>query len=178
MSARPSSGRLGFGPMAPPPAPTIRRAPRTAAPAPRAGSGSAFGGLPCAGRSLPHLLPIVVYVISYIPWASREPPAVAGSPSSPGTSRLAARAHRPDALDLTESMYHYHNNLRAAHPASSPWWAWPLDLKPVWFYQGASPAEHAASIYDAGNLVIWWLAIPALGFRPGRRSSGGAWRSR
>ena len=32
-------------------------------------------------------------------------------------------------------MYDYHNNLRATHPASSPWWAWPLDLKPVWFYQ-------------------------------------------
>ena len=32
-------------------------------------------------------------------------------------------------------MYDYHNGLTAAHPASSPWWAWPLDLKPVWFYQ-------------------------------------------
>ena len=32
-------------------------------------------------------------------------------------------------------MYDYHNNLTAAHAASSPWWAWPFDLKPVWFYQ-------------------------------------------
>ena len=38
-------------------------------------------------------------------------------------------------LDLTRQMYGYHNGLTAAHPASSPWWAWPMNLKPVWFYQ-------------------------------------------
>ncbi len=66
--------------------------------------------------------------------------------------------------DLTGQMYDYHNSLRATHPASSPWWAWPFDLKPVWFYQGVFAGGTAASIYDAGNLVIWWLAVPALGF--------------
>ena len=50
------------------------------------------------------------------------------------------RAGRPGhtgqtLLDLTGQMYGYHNGLTAAHPASSPWWAWPLNLKPVWFYQ-------------------------------------------
>ncbi|MEZ4596132.1 MAG: hypothetical protein R3C32_04385 [Chloroflexota bacterium] len=38
--------------------------------------------------------------------------------------------------DLTLQMYNYHNNLRVPHAASSPWWAWPLNLKPVWFYPG------------------------------------------
>ena len=61
-------------------------------------------------------------------------------------------------------MYNYHNNLRAAHPASSPWWAWPLDLKPVWFYQASFAGNTSAAIYDAGNLVIWWLEIPAIAF--------------
>ena len=28
----------------------------------------------------------------------------------------------------------------------------------------ASPSGTAASIYDAGNLVIWWLGIPAMAF--------------
>ena len=67
-------------------------------------------------------------------------------------------------LDLTTGMYNYHNELRATHPASSPWWAWPFDLKPVWFYQQSFAAGTAGAIYDAGNLVIWWLGLPALGF--------------
>ena len=67
-------------------------------------------------------------------------------------------------LDLTASMYRYHNNLSSAHPASSPWWAWPFDLKPVWFYEEGFAGGTSGSIYDAGNLVAWWLAVPAMAF--------------
>jgi hypothetical protein len=59
-------------------------------------------------------------------------------------------------------MYSYHNELRSAHAASSPWWAWPFDLKPVWFYQDQFANGTTAAIYDAGNLVIFWLAVPAV----------------
>ena len=48
--------------------------------------------------------------------------------------------------------------------ASSPWWAWPLNLKPVWFYQGSFAEDTAAAIYDAGNMVVWWMGIPAMCF--------------
>jgi hypothetical protein len=34
----------------------------------------------------------------------------------------------------------------------------------VWFYQQSFAGGTAASIYDAGNLVIWWLGIPAMAF--------------
>src|SRR6185503_3025968 len=67
-------------------------------------------------------------------------------------------------LDLTNAMYTYHNNLSSAHPASSPWWAWAFDLKPVWFYEEGFAGGTSASIYDAGNLVAWWLGVPALAF--------------
>jgi hypothetical protein len=66
--------------------------------------------------------------------------------------------------ELTGSMYAYHNNLSAAHAASSPWWAWIFDFKPVWFYQESFAGGTSAAIYDAGNLVAWWLAIPAMAF--------------
>ena len=61
-------------------------------------------------------------------------------------------------------MYNYHNTLSAAHPASSPWWAWPMNLKPVWFYQEGLAAGTSAALYDAGSLVIWWMGIPAIAF--------------
>jgi hypothetical protein len=67
-------------------------------------------------------------------------------------------------LDLTGQMYGYHNSLTDAHPASSPWWAWPMNLKPVWFYQQGLAGGTSAAIYDAGSLVVWWLGIPALAF--------------
>ena len=67
-------------------------------------------------------------------------------------------------LDLTGQMYRYHNGLTDAHAASSPWWAWPMNLKPVWFYQEGLALGTSAALYDAGSLVIWWLGIPALAF--------------
>ena len=62
-------------------------------------------------------------------------------------------------------MYDYHNNLIAGHAASSPWWAWPLDLKPVWFYQEGLAGGTTAAIYDAGNLVDLVAGHPGDGVR-------------
>jgi hypothetical protein len=67
-------------------------------------------------------------------------------------------------VDLTGQMYAYHNLLTSPHPASSPWWAWPFDLKPVWFYQDGFAGSTAAAVYDAGNLVIWWLGAVGMVF--------------
>jgi hypothetical protein len=153
------AGRWGFGPMAGRPGPDDPRSwLEPAAPAPtgwlRPG---AQLGLPVAWMLVCLVgVPLVVYVASYLPWAFIEnhqlwpgwPPGHTGQ----------------TLLDLTEQMYRYHNTLTAAHPASSPWWAWPFDLKPVWFYQESFAGGTAAAIYDAGNLVSWWLAVPALAF--------------
>ena len=101
-------------------------------------------------------IPLVVYVVSYLPWAFVENhQIVAGWPVGHTGQTLLA---------LTGEMYRYHNDLTVAHAASSPWWAWPLNLKPVWFYQGSFANSTAASIYDAGNVVVWWLGIPAMAF--------------
>ena len=89
------------------------------------------------------VLPLAVYVISYIPWINLGNQWFAGFPAGHTGQTF---------LDLQNSMYEYHNNLRATHPASSPWWAWPLDLKPVWFYQSGYAGGTTAVIYDTGNL--------------------------
>jgi Gpi18-like mannosyltransferase len=157
------AGRLGFGPLAPPPDPDDPLSltePPTPAPDGWLRLGWGFG-IPAAftGACLV-LIPVVVYVISYIPWGYIDNKAI--------FEGFPVASHTGDFIEtlpeLTKRMYDYHNLLSDPHAASSPWWAWPLDLKPVWFYQDGFANGTAASIYDAGNIVIWWLGVPAMVF--------------
>ena len=107
-------------------------------------------------------LPLGVYLLSYLPWAALGNQIVPGWP--PGNTGQTL-------IDLTASMYRYHDTLRVAHAASSPWWAWPLDLKPVWFSQESYAAigGWTGAVYDGGNAVsrvlgvagTVWIAIQA-----------------
>jgi hypothetical protein len=101
------------------------------------------------------LVPVLVYVISYAPWVALGNRWTEDSPAGNTGQTL---------LDLQKGMYDYHNNLRATHAASSPWWAWPANLKPVWFYQHDFAGGTTGTLYDNGNLVLFWLAIPAVAF--------------
>lgn len=47
--------------------------------------------------------------------------------------------------------WQFHTNLKACHPWSSPWWTWPLMLRPVWYYR-----------FLMGNPLSWWLYLPAI----------------
>jgi hypothetical protein len=177
-------GRLGFGPLAK--APSEHDYARFAEPPSPAPEGWLRLG---SGRGLPALwtvfcvmvLPFIVYIVMYLPWAmpwqqqteaTGPLPAIAcwhtnvDLPTGTVTCTDAFPAgHTGQTLwDLTLQMYNYHNNLRASHAASSPWWAWPMDLKPVWF-ESIGYANHDNSmIYDGGNPVLWWLAIGAMAF--------------
>ncbi|HZM73012.1 MAG TPA: phospholipid carrier-dependent glycosyltransferase [Candidatus Polarisedimenticolia bacterium] len=153
------AGRWGFGPLAAPPLPDDPASLlEPAADPPRGwlnlGSGFGLSGV-WALVSLV-AIPIAVYIASYLPWAFVEDHRITDT-WPPG--------HKGQTLaQLTKAMYDYHNQLSAPHAASSPWWAWPFDFKPVWFYQESFAGGTAAAIYDAGNLIAWWLAIPALAF--------------
>ena len=153
------AGRLGWGPMAAPPGPADP-ARRLEPPAPPAEGWLRPGwalGIPVVWAAVCLLaIPLTVYVGSYIPWALVEGHRI--------TSTWPPGHTGQTLLQLTQSMYAYHNGLTSPHPASSPWWAWPMDLKPVWFYQEGLAAGTSAAIYDAGNLVIWLMGIPALLF--------------
>jgi len=98
-------------------------------------------------------LPLGVYIASYLPWAALGNQLITGWPIGNTGQTLA---------DLTGSMYRYHDTLRVAHAASSPWWAWPLDLKPVWFFQSSFTAGGSAvtaAVYDGGNVLSRILSI-------------------
>ena len=163
-------GRQGFGPRAVAPAPDDPA--RLLPPAADAPEGwlrpGVFAGLPMVwALACLIVVPLALYVLSYVPWANVE-----GHRLWPDVSLFGQQiattwppGHDKQTLwELTQEMYRYHNTLGSAHPASSPWWAWPFDFKPVWFYQESFAGGTAAAIYDAGNLVAWWLAIPAMAF--------------
>jgi hypothetical protein len=154
------AGRVGFGPLGGPPRADSAAAllpPPSPPPAASWLRFGALGGLPVIWMVVCLLaIPLAIYVASYIPWAFVE------------NHRLFANwpnGHTGQSLiDLTGAMYAYHNGLAAPHAASSPWWAWLFDFKPVWFYQESYAANTTGAIYDAGNLVGWWLGVPAMAF--------------
>jgi hypothetical protein len=176
------AGRFGFGPLAIPAAPddpSFYAEP----PAPPAQGwlrlGSGFG-LPAAWMAACLLvLPLFVYILLYIPWAvpwQQQTPESGGlpvimcwqtSPEGQCTSAWPAGHTGQTLYDLTfgsYGMYAYHNDLRATHAASSPWWAWPMDLKPVWFESIGYSGDTGSMIYDGGNPILWWLAITGMAF--------------
>ncbi|MEA2538063.1 MAG: hypothetical protein QOF11_2297 [Chloroflexota bacterium] len=152
------AGLWGIGPLAPRPDPDdpVLLADPPAQPPEGWLRPGAMLGLPIVWAAICLVaIPLAVYVVSYVPWVALGNRITDGWP--PGNTGQTL-------LDLTRSMYDYHNGLRATHAASSPYWAWPFDLKPVWFYQDSFDAGTAGAIYDAGNLVAWWLAVPAMAF--------------
>ena len=174
------AGKLGFGPLADPPSaenPSSFAGPPSPAPQGWLRLGSGFG-LPAAWMAVClMILPLAVYIAVYVPWAvpwQQETPASGRLPilmcwnTDPATGACTNAwpvGHTGQTLmQLTEQMYAYHNDLRATHAASSPWWAWPLDLKPVWFESVSYGPDVGSWIHDGGNPVLWWLAIPGMAF--------------
>ena len=63
------------------------------------------------------------------------------------------------------TMFEYHKNLVATHYFSSPWYEWPLIVKPMWYYSAAFPAMGKASTIMAfGNPAVWWTGLVAILF--------------
>ena len=119
-------------------------------------------------------VPLVIYCLSYIPYLSAYGEV---------TWNLRTLRRIWDAQVL---MFDYHANLVAEHYFASPWYEWPLIIKPMWFYNADyAPAGMASSILTFGNPAIWWTglvgivlalgmsiwrnALPMLGVIPGRK---------
>lgn len=90
------------------------------------------------------IIPIIIYVVSYIP--------VISNPNSGITSMSSF-------FDYQKRMYDYHSNLEADHPFTSKWYTWPIMQKPVWFYSARFENGNVGTISCLGNPAIWWLAI-------------------
>ena len=119
-------------------------------------------------------VPLAIYVASYIPYLA---------PYGGFKWNMATLRRLWDAQVL---MLDYHANLVAEHYFASPWYEWPLIVKPMWYYQADyKGAGMASSILAFGNPAVWWTglagilfvlgysvyrnALPALGALAGRQ---------
>lgn len=91
-------------------------------------------------------IPLMIYIASYIP----------DMKINPEVSTLKG------FWELQMKMYHYHADLDATHPFSSPWYLWPLGIKPLWYYDGTVAEGMTSSITLHSNPFIWWTGIIAI----------------
>ena len=100
------------------------------------------------------VIPLTVYALSYIPYLQLGH-AFAGADAGPGYGWSLDELHA--------QMFGYHFSLTAGHASASPWWSWPLALKPTWFFNGTLRRPP-----DRGDLQRR-QPDPVLGRRAGRR---------
>jgi Gpi18-like mannosyltransferase len=68
-----------------------------------------------------------------------------------------------DLLHYYKDVIWYENSVASAtHPYASPWWSWPLMLRPVAYWQDFPAHGDVALIWGAGNPLTWWAVVPAM----------------
>lgn len=66
-----------------------------------------------------------------------------------------------DLIELHKQIWWYQTNLKATHAYSSPWWSWPLNLYPVWYFVDYQK-NAMANIFASGNPLVFWLGSGAI----------------
>ena len=66
-----------------------------------------------------------------------------------------------DFWEMQKQMWWYHTRLVATHPYTSPWWSWPILLRPIYLYVG-NDGKLVEKIYAMGNPAIFWGGIIAV----------------
>ncbi|NLC31792.1 MAG: phospholipid carrier-dependent glycosyltransferase [Clostridiales bacterium] len=92
-------------------------------------------------------VPAFIYYISFLPWFMRTP------------GGLTVKK----VFDASKSMFNYHASpgLGMDHPFYSPWYAWPLILKPFYFFSGTRIGNTGSTIMSFGNPAVWWGGFAA-----------------
>jgi dolichyl-phosphate-mannose--protein O-mannosyl transferase len=88
------------------------------------------------------ILPPIIYLISYSPFF--------------------ILGHSFDQfIGLQKQMWWYHTGLKATHDYSSPWWSWPLNLYPIWYFVDYK-GKDMANIFASGNPIVFWSGLLAI----------------
>ncbi|HEY6394580.1 MAG TPA: phospholipid carrier-dependent glycosyltransferase, partial [Candidatus Binataceae bacterium] len=67
-------------------------------------------------------------------------------------------------------LFHYYKEVigyessvaSATHPYASPWWSWPLMLRPIAYWQNFPATGKVSTIWGGGNPLLWWGALTAV----------------
>lgn len=81
-------------------------------------------------------VPLVIYLISYLPF-------------------FMLGHNFGQFSELQYQMWYYHTHLKAHHDYASPWWSWPFNLYPVWYFVEYHPNGFISNIFAAGNPIVF-----------------------
>lgn len=88
------------------------------------------------------LIPPLIYLTSYIPFF--------------------LLSHTFDQfIKLQQQMWWYHTGLKATHDYASPWWSWPFNLYPIWYFVDYQK-DKIANIFASGNPTLFWFGAVAV----------------
>ena len=93
------------------------------------------------------LIPICIYIISYLPFVSAD-------------GKTGFEAIIENQMKILS--YHGGESVELAHEFSSRWYTWALDIKPIMYYSAWQDCETYGAIYAFGNPIIWWLGAAAV----------------
>lgn len=86
------------------------------------------------------LIPPLIYLATYIP--------------------MFLTGHSLDIWwGMQKQMWWYHTRLKATHPYTSPWWSWPILIRPIYLYTSEEVGGMVSRIYAFGNPVVFWFGL-------------------
>ena len=101
------------------------------------------------------ILPIAVYLLSYVPYLAYR-------------HFTSFSDYLEAVISSQQGMFNYHSTpgLGMDHPFYSPWYEWPIMQKPMFYAtkQYVFTEDYSYSIFCFGNPAVWWTGIPAMLF--------------
>lgn len=106
-------------------------------------------------------LPVVVYLVSYIPFFTSGHTFVQFINLKVFTECFG-KSVCTEPYGLQQQMWWYHTNLKATHAYTSVFWTWPLDIRPVYLYTSELVDGLVSRIYLIGNPFVFWAGFAAV----------------
>ncbi len=107
------------------------------------------------------VIPLVIYYASYIPYFAPDGGVTVEKVIEAAIGKDYGNGVRSGGM----LGYHSTPNLGMDHPFYSPWYEWPLILKPMYYASdNYVPQGYAYSVFCIGNPAVWWAGIIGLAY--------------